>query len=105
MIKRIIHISVCIILLFAAFLLHLQATQAHDQYAIAHSAAFSSTKPAEVTPEHFFDKAQNASLAVVALGIVSLVICVRTRRIEWFLCFALCAVMAVVSVLTTGVRY
>ncbi len=103
--KRIIHIAVCIVLLSAAILLLIRATRAHDEYAIAHSAAYSSTKPAEVPPEYFYDKAGNASLAIVALGVLSLVISVRTRRIEWLVCFALCAVMTIVSVIRTGIRY
>ena len=103
--RRISHIAVCIVILSAAILLLVRATRSHDEYATAHSAEYSLTKPAKVTPEHFFDKAQNSSLAVVAVGIVSLVILVRTRRVEWLICFALCAVMAIISVLKTGVRY
>jgi cytochrome c-type biogenesis protein CcmE len=103
--RRIIHIAVCIVVLSAAALLLMRAMRSHETYATAHAEASQSTKPTGPAPEHFFDQAQGASLAVVALGIVSLVVVVRTRRVEWLICFALCAVMAIVSLFKTGVRY
>jgi hypothetical protein len=107
MVKRLVSIGFAVLCLAACACAARLGFEYHDQYRQAHATAWNaSTLPLPgPSPEAFFQKAQTAGFIAAAITLLILVVGILIRRIEWFIIFAICLVIAVLTFAEVGVRY